>query len=122
MEERDSVAADFAKTLKAQMDGMGAVPCSSRAMHAQCPLLKQARDAKDKYAMQIVQVGELRTSYRVKQEAARLMQTSLAQLPARPAAVAPLQQEIAADNEALHRLNSIGCEATIAGGRVGRDG
>lgn len=113
MEERGSVAAHLAKTLKAQTDVMGTVPCSGHAMHSQCPLLAQARDAKDKYAVQIVQVGELRTAYRAKQEAAKLMETSLQELPARRAAVASLQSEIAADNQELNRLTALAAKRPL---------
>lgn len=57
MEQRGSVAANLAKTQKAQSDIMETVPCSGQAMHAQCPLLAQAREAKGNYATPMVEVG-----------------------------------------------------------------
>ncbi len=106
MEQRGSVAAQLARTLKAQTDVMDTVPCGGHSMHSQCPLLAQARDAKGQYEAQAVVVTKLRTTYREKQDALTPMEASLKRLPAAREAVAALQRHIARDNQELQRLTA----------------
>ncbi|MFS8934700.1 AAA family ATPase [Cupriavidus taiwanensis] len=113
MEQRGSVAAQLARTLKAQTDVMDTVPCTGHSMHSQCPLLAQAREAKGQYADQAVVVTKLRTSYREKQEALKPMEVSVQRLPAAREAVAVLQREITRDNQELQRLTALAAQRPL---------
>ncbi|KUE86368.1 MULTISPECIES: AAA family ATPase [Cupriavidus] len=113
MEQRGSVAAQLARTLKAQTDVMDTVPCSGHPMHSQCPLLAQAREAKGQYEAQAIVVTNLRTSYRDKQEALRPMDAALQRLPAAREAVASLQRDIARDNQQLQRLTALAAQRPL---------
>lgn len=113
MEQRGSVAAQLARTLKAQTDVMDTVPCSGHPMHSQCPLLAQARDAKGQYEAQAVVVTKLRTTYREKQDALTPMEASLKRLPAAREAVAALQRDIARDNQELQRLTALAAQRPL---------
>ncbi|MGX6566742.1 SMC family ATPase [Cupriavidus necator] len=113
MEQRGSVAAQLARTLKAQTDVMDTVPCSGHPMHSQCPLLAQAREAKGQYEAQAIAVTNLRTSYRDKQEALRPMEASLQRLPAAREGVASLQRDIARDNQELQRLTALAAQRPL---------
>ncbi|MBB3010089.1 AAA family ATPase [Cupriavidus alkaliphilus] len=113
MEQRGSVAAKLARTLKAQTDVMDTVPCTGHAMHSQCPLLAQARDAKGQYEEQAVVVTKLRTSYREKQEALKPIEASLQRLPAAREAVAILQRDITRDNQELQRLTALAAQRPL---------
>ncbi|RWA55725.1 nuclease SbcCD subunit C [Cupriavidus sp. UYMSc13B] len=113
MEQRGSVAAQLARTLKAQTDVMDTVPCSGHPMHSQCPLLAQAREAKGQYEAQAVVVTSLRTSYREKQDAVTPMEVSLQRLPAAREAVAALQRDIARDNQKLQRLTALAAQRPL---------
>ncbi|KAI3602923.1 Exonuclease SbcC (plasmid) [Cupriavidus necator H850] len=113
MEQRGSVAAQLARTLKAQTDVMDTVPCSGHPMHSQCPLLAQARDAKGQYEAQAVVVTKLRTTYREKQDALTPTEASLKRLPAAREAVAALQRDIARDNQELQRLTALAAQRPL---------
>ncbi|WP_059414397.1 AAA family ATPase [Cupriavidus basilensis] len=107
LEQRGSVAAQLAKSLKSQADVIETVPCHDHAMHATCPLLAQARDARLKLGEQTVQVSGLRTSYREKQEALKATDATVVGLPAARAAQATLQQSIARDQQQIQRLTAL---------------
>ena len=113
MEQRGSVAAKLAKTLKAQTDVMDTVPCQGHPLHNQCPLLAQAREASGRYATQIVEVTQLRTAYRAKHDEAKAMEPAMQRLSDARSAVASLQSQIAADNQELHRLTGLAAKRPL---------
>jgi len=107
MADRGSVAAQLAKTLEAQTAVMEEVPCKDHDIHAQCPLLAQAREAKGKLGEQVIEVKNLRTGYAQKQEVARQLTATLERLPAVQQAVEAGQREIARDHQEIQRLTSL---------------
>ena len=107
MADRGSVAAQLAKTLEAQTAVMEEVPCKDHDIHAQCPLLAQAREAKGKLGEQVIEVKNLRTGYAQKQEVARQLTATLERLPAVQQAVEAGQREIARDHHEIQRLTSL---------------
>ncbi|WP_029043254.1 AAA family ATPase [Cupriavidus sp. WS] len=107
LEQRGTVAAQLAKSLKAQASVIETVPCHEQPMHATCPLLAQARDARLKLGEQAVQVSGLRTSYREKQDALKATDAVVAGLPAARTAQAMLQQGIARDQQEIQRLGAL---------------
>ncbi|SPS02219.1 AAA family ATPase [Cupriavidus taiwanensis] len=113
MESRGSVAAQLVKTLKAQMEVMDQVPCAGHDMHARCPLLAQARDAKGKLEPQVVEVANLRTSYRAKQEALQQLTEALARLNEVRRAVAALRQDVEKGNSELQRLTGLAAKKPL---------
>ncbi|CAM3373205.1 MULTISPECIES: AAA family ATPase [Cupriavidus] len=113
MESRGSVAAQLVKTLKAQTEVMDQVPCAGHDMHARCPLLAQAREAKGKLEPQVIEVANLRTSYKAKQEALQQLGQALARLNEVRRAVAALRQEVEQGNSDLQRLTGLAAKKPL---------
>ncbi|SDD58894.1 exonuclease SbcC [Cupriavidus sp. YR651] len=113
MEARGSVAAQLAKTLQAQTEVMDQVPCTGQAMHAQCPLLAQAREAKGKLDTQVIEVSTLRTNYKEKQTALKELDAALLRLQGAREAVNALQQDVARDNQDLQRLTALAAKKPL---------
>lgn len=107
MESRGSVAAQLVKTLKAQTEVMDQVPCAGHDIHDRCPLLAQAREAKGKFDTQVIEVTNLRTSYKAKQETLQQLTEALTQLNDVRSAVSRLRQEIEQDSSELQRLTGL---------------
>ena len=77
MNEGSTKAAHF-ETLNQQAAVVGQVPCVGHAMHAKCPLLTQALQAKAQAEAQRISVADLRAKYREKKAQA----DALAPIPA----------------------------------------
>ncbi len=94
-------------SLKLQADVIDTVPCRADPMHAACPLLAQARNAKAKLGEQVVSVKALRESYRKKQEQMQSRQGSLAESDTARAALSALQAQLDRDQQLLQRLTAM---------------
>lgn len=107
LEQRGASAAQLVKSLKLQADVIETVPCRNDAMHATCPLLAQARNAKAGLSEQAVTVEALRDSYRKKQAQAQAMQDSLAARAQARSAFVALRSDLERDQQSLQRLTAL---------------
>ncbi|WP_439673148.1 Nuclease SbcCD subunit C (plasmid) [Cupriavidus necator] len=107
LEQRGASAAQLLKSLKLQADVIETVPCRDDPMHATCPLLAQARNAKVGLSEQAVTVEALRDSYRKKQAQAQAMQDSLAARTQARSDFAALRADLERDQQSLQRLTAL---------------
>ncbi|TDF62906.1 SMC family ATPase [Cupriavidus sp. L7L] len=107
LEQRGASAAQLVKSLKQQAEVIETVPCRDDPMHATCPLLAQARNAKAGLSEQAVTVEALRDSYRKKQAQAQAMQDSLAARAQARSAFAALRADMERDQQSLQRLSAL---------------
>ncbi|WP_434034786.1 SMC family ATPase [Cupriavidus sp. a3] len=107
LEQRGASAAQWVKSLKLQADVIETVPCRNDPMHATCPLLEQARNAKAGLSEQAVTVEALRDSYRKKQAQAQAMQDSLAARAQARSAFVALRDDLERDQQSLQRLTAL---------------
>ncbi|AAP86038.1 Nuclease SbcCD subunit C (plasmid) [Cupriavidus necator H16] len=107
LEQRGASAAQLVKSLKLQADVIETVPCWDDPMHAACPLLAQARNAKAGLSEQAVTVEALRDSYRKKLAQAQSMQDSLAARAQARSAFAALRADLERDQQSLQRLTAL---------------
>ncbi|UIF88231.1 nuclease SbcCD subunit C [Cupriavidus sp. UYPR2.512] len=107
LEARGKSAAQFATSLKGQADVIETVPCRADPMHATCPLLAQARDAKVKLGEQVILVQDLRASYQAKLQAMKPMAEAVALLAAQRNALVDMQSALARDQQELQRLTAL---------------
>ncbi|MGH7460777.1 MAG: SMC family ATPase, partial [Longimicrobiales bacterium] len=107
LEQRGASAAQLVKSLKLQVDVIETVPCRDDPMHATCPLLAQARNAKAGLSEQAVTVEALRDSYRKKQAQAQAMQESLAARAQARSAFSALRADMERDQQSLQRLTAL---------------
>ncbi|MCY1197485.1 exonuclease SbcC [compost metagenome] len=107
LEQRGASAAQLVKSLKLQADVIETVPCRDDPMHATCPLLAQARNAKSSISEQAVTVEALRDSYRKKLAQAQSMQDSLAERTKVRSACAALRTDLERDQQSLQRLTAL---------------
>jgi exonuclease SbcC len=107
LEQRGASAAQLVKSLKQQADVIEAVPCRDDPMHATCPLLAQARNAKAGLSEQAVTVEALRDSYRKKQAQGQAMQATLAERALVRSAFAALRADLERDQQSLQRLTAL---------------
>lgn len=107
LEQRGASAAQLVKSLKLQADVIETVPCRDDPMHAACPLLAQARNAKAGLSEQAVTVEALRDSYRKKLAQAQSMQDSLAARAQARSAFAALRADLERDQQSLQRLTAL---------------
>lgn len=113
LEARGATEAQLAKGLKGQADVIETVPCADHPMHAACPLLGQARDAKAKLDRQVVLVTDLRGSYRAKLEAKKPMDLALATLASARAAHTTLQAGLVQQERELQRLMALAAKLPL---------
>ncbi|CAG2159768.1 SMC family ATPase [Cupriavidus numazuensis] len=107
LEQRGGTAAQLAKSLKQQADVIETVPCAEHPMHATCPLLAQAREARAGLREQVVTVESLRASYRTKLTQAQALQESLNERTAVRSTLISLQAELSRDQQSLQRLTAL---------------
>ncbi|MFC4523612.1 MULTISPECIES: SMC family ATPase [Cupriavidus] len=107
LEQRGASAAQLVKSLKQQADVIETVPCRDDPMHATCPLLAQARNAKAGLSEQAVTVAALRDSYRKKQAQGQAMQATLAERALVRSAFAALRADLERDQQSLQRLTAL---------------
>ncbi|MBF6989324.1 SMC family ATPase [Cupriavidus sp. IK-TO18] len=107
LEQRGASAAQLVKSLKLQADVIETVPCRNDPMHATCPLLAQARNAKAGLNEQAVTVEALRDSYRRKQAQAQSMQDTLGERTKARSAFTALLSDLERDQQSLQRLTAL---------------
>ncbi|MFS8979478.1 SMC family ATPase [Cupriavidus necator] len=107
LEQRGASAAQLVKSLKLQADVIETVPCRDDPMHATCPLLAQARNAKASLGEQAVTVEALRDSYRRKQAQAQSMQDTLGERTKARSAFTALRSDLERDQQSLQRLTAL---------------
>ncbi|QBY56404.1 SMC family ATPase [Cupriavidus oxalaticus] len=107
LEQRGASAAQLVKSLKLQADVIETVPCRNDPMHATCPLLAQARNAKASLSEQAVTVEALRDSYRKKLAHAQSMEETLADRAKARNASAALRSDLERDQQSLQRLTAL---------------
>lgn len=107
LEQRGASAAQLVKSLKLQAEVIETVPCRDDPMHATCPLLAQARNAKASLSEQAVTVEALRDSYRKKQAQAQSMQDTLTERALARSAFAALRADLERDQQSLQRLTAL---------------
>ncbi|WP_439672865.1 Rad50/SbcC-type AAA domain-containing protein (plasmid) [Cupriavidus necator] len=107
LEQRGASAAQLVKSLKLQADVIETVPCRNDPMHATCPLLAQARNAKASLSEQAVTVEALRDSYRKKLAHAQSMEETLADRAKARNAFAALRADLERDQQSLQRLTAL---------------
>ncbi|XUW93319.1 SMC family ATPase (plasmid) [Burkholderia sp. M6-3] len=94
MTEGQTKAAHF-ETLTKQAAVVDQVPCVGHAMHATCPLLSQALQAKSQAEEQRVSVAQLRAQYREKKAQADTLAPVVAELAAKRGELKTLSQTLA---------------------------
>jgi exonuclease SbcC len=93
MTQGQTKAAHF-ETLTKQAAVVDQVPCVGHAMHATCPLLSQALQARSQAEEQRVSVAELRAQYREKKAQADLLAPVVAELAAKRGELAVLTRTL----------------------------
>ncbi|QET04003.1 AAA family ATPase (plasmid) [Cupriavidus pauculus] len=106
LEQQGVAGAKLADSLKLQADVIDTVPCRDDPMHAACPLLAQARNAKAKLGDQVVSVKALRESYRKKLEQMQSMQGQVSERATARAALSALEADLLRDQQLLQRLTA----------------
>ncbi|MCK4120431.1 AAA family ATPase [Ralstonia nicotianae] len=104
---------ELVKSLQAQAEVIGSVPCRDDPMHATCPLLAQARQAREGIVVQRVLLERLRADYRDKQKHKAALDEQLAPLSARRTSLRELQVQLAADQRALQHLTELAAQKPV---------
>ncbi|MEN7527604.1 MULTISPECIES: AAA family ATPase [unclassified Cupriavidus] len=113
LEQQGVAGAKLADSLKLQAEVIEAVPCRDDPMHATCPLLAHARNAKVKLGEQVVSVKALRESYRKKLEQVQSMQGSLSERATARAALSALEAHLVRDQQLLQRLTAMAAKKPL---------
>lgn len=113
LEQQGIAGAKLADSLKLQADVIETVPCRDDPMHATCPLLVQARDAKAKLGPQVVSVKALRESYRKKLDQVQSMQASLSDRATARSALSAFEANLARDQQMLQRLTALAAKKPL---------
>ncbi|GAA0188864.1 MULTISPECIES: sbcc family protein [Cupriavidus] len=113
LEQQGVAGAKLVESLKLQADVIETVPCRDDPMHATCPLLAQARNAKTNLGEQVVSVKALRESYRKKLDQVQSMQTGVAECATARAELAALQARLDSDQQRLQRLTALAAKKPL---------
>ncbi|HBO83005.1 MAG TPA: nuclease SbcCD subunit C, partial [Cupriavidus sp.] len=113
LEQQGIAGAKLADSLKLQAEVIETVPCREDPMHANCPLLAQARTAKARLGEQVVSVKALRESYRKKQEQVQSMQGPLSERATARAALSALEAHLVRDQQLLQRLTAMAAKKPL---------
>ncbi|WP_321794768.1 SMC family ATPase [Caballeronia sp. J97] len=106
MSEGTTKAAHF-DTLSKQAAVVEQVPCVGHAMHAQCPLLTQALQAKTQAVAQRVSVADLRAKYREKKAQAEALTAVPAELAAKRVEMLSVRDDVAKLRRALQAATEL---------------
>ncbi|MBN3754233.1 SMC family ATPase [Paraburkholderia sp. Tr-20389] len=108
------------ETLNRQAAVVDQVPCVGNAMHAVCPLLTQALQARSQADLQRVSVSELRTKYREKKAQADELAPVVAELAAKRGELTAVTNALSAARKTLQAATELAAskpllDAAIAG-------
>ncbi|WP_354676796.1 sbcc family protein [Cupriavidus plantarum] len=113
LQQQGIAGAQLAEALKLQAEVIETVPCRDDPMHATCPLLAQARNAKAKLGPQVVSVKALRDSYRKKLDQVQSMQASLSERATARSALSALEAHLVRDQQQLQRLTALAAKKPL---------
>ncbi|NYI02878.1 SMC family ATPase [Cupriavidus plantarum] len=113
LQQQGIAGAQLAEALKLQAEVIETVPCRDDPMHATCPLLAQARNAKAKLGPQVVSVKALRDSYRKKLDQVQSMQASLTERASARSALSALEAHLVRDQQLLQRLTALAAKKPL---------
>ncbi|CAG9186105.1 sbcc family protein [Cupriavidus pampae] len=113
LQQQGIAGAQLAEALKLQAEVIETVPCRDDPMHATCPLLAQARNAKAKLGPQVVSVKTLRESYRKKLDQVQSMEASLSERATARSALSALEAHLVRDQQQLQRLTALAAKKPL---------
>jgi DNA repair protein SbcC/Rad50 len=113
LEKEGPTKAAHYDSLRQQAAVVETVPCAGHAMHATCPLLSQAREAKVQAEVQRISVSELRTTYSNTRKLALELTPALEQLAAKRVELKTLNDAIAGARQKLEKATELAAKKPL---------